>query len=651
MAVATLYQSQREQFVDSDGKPIVNGKLYVGQPNLDPVTNQISVYASKSDALRARNPLAQPIRTDQYGRPSQSVWINESYSYAVYTSTDVLQVTEDEIEVLDIAALVQEEVDAAVTGLGASRNDFINGGMLVVDRDDPSAVNLSTSFQQAPILGFYGRTSVASGGTLDQGTEAGFGVTGKHAVFAGMTLPDSTDFIEAQARIASVDARRFVNRPCTGSMVVRHNFGVAAEFTLSLVKADAPDDFTTTTTIGTGEAVNVASGVATTLEFSVEDMGDCSNGVALVLRADSGAIVDKSLLITNVQIEQNNERTPFVSPTYAEVFTALYPYADRDIIGYPAGYLDGLDLSIAVDTDHDITIAAGSCRDSSDALNIDLTSALTKQLDAAWAEGTNAGGLPSGVTLSGDEWLYFFVIGKDDGTVDAGFDDNASATNLLSDSGYTSYCHIGSVFIDASSNILDGGVINNKDIGKGLTVMTLTSSLTLPAPPNVSVYKRVLLVGGGGGGSSAQPGTDGGSTTIDAVYTAGGGTGAAASSAGAAGTGGKPSVTSVDSTQLMTVKYGQDGFSGIDGSVIGWGGEAGWIDWIADEWPQITGGGPGQLGGGANGANTNFAGGGGGAAILLMNYPATSSLTVTIGAGGTNPNAFDAGDGFVRLEI
>ena len=62
----------------------------------------------------------------------------------------------------------------------------------------------------------------------------------------------------------------------------------------------------------------------------------------------------------------------------------------------PRGHLSGLELSNGTDADHDINISAGECRGIDDDEDIVL-SAFTKQIDASWAAGTNAGGLASGV--------------------------------------------------------------------------------------------------------------------------------------------------------------------------------------------------------------------------------------------------------------
>ena len=123
----------------------------------------------------------------------------------------------------------------------------------------------------------------------------------------------------------------------------------------------------------------------------------------------------------------------------------------------PRGYIDGLIMSNAAgDTAHDIGISVGKCRDSGDADSILFNAAMTKQIDANWAEGTNLGGFPSGLGLAVDTWYYVFVIMSADGTkIDAGFDTNSVALNLLGDAtDYSIYRRIGSVLTDGSSNII-----------------------------------------------------------------------------------------------------------------------------------------------------------------------------------------------------
>ena len=119
---------------------------------------------------------------------------------------------------------------------------------------------------------------------------------------------------------------------------------------------------------------------------------------------------------------------------------------------YPRGYIDGLVISNGTDSDHDIDVSVGFCRDSGNTHNIELSSSYTKQIDASWSVGTNAGGLFSG-SVANDTWYHLFVIYDPTNHItDVGFDTSVTAGNRPA--AYTKYRRIGSVLTDGSSNIL-----------------------------------------------------------------------------------------------------------------------------------------------------------------------------------------------------
>lgn len=131
-----------------------------------------------------------------------------------------------------------------------------------------------------------------------------------------------------------------------------------------------------------------------------------------------------------------------------------------ELITLSKGHIDGLITSNnTTDAAHDIDVATGKCRSIDDTTDIKLSSLITKQIDAAWAAGTNAGGLASGVSLTANTKYFVFILGFEGGTADVGFDTSSTAVNLLADAaviaaGYNKYRRIGSVLTDGSSNIL-----------------------------------------------------------------------------------------------------------------------------------------------------------------------------------------------------
>lgn len=161
----------------------------------------------------------------------------------------------------------------------------------------------------------------------------------------------------------------------------------------------------------------------------------------------------------------------------------------------------GLVLSNDTDTDHDIAISAGSISDSTNTVRMDLA-AHSKRIDGTWVAGDGNGGLPSTVTLAADTTYHVFIIAHTDGTVDAGFDTDTTATNLLAFSGYTYYKRLGSVVTNSSSNIIQFTQIGNKfvltdplrdvnDSNPGTSAVT--SALTVPTGIKVEADMQISV--------------------------------------------------------------------------------------------------------------------------------------------------------------
>lgn len=116
-------------------------------------------------------------------------------------------------------------------------------------------------------------------------------------------------------------------------------------------------------------------------------------------------------------------------------------------------YISGLGLSNGNDTDHDIDIAVGQASDSTNARLMNLSSSLTKQIDATWASGDDAGGLASGASLSTNTWYHAFLVIVG-GSVDVMFDTSISCANGVANNSVTHYRRIGSILTDSSSNVV-----------------------------------------------------------------------------------------------------------------------------------------------------------------------------------------------------
>ena len=167
--------------------------------------------------------------------------------------------------------------------------------------------------------------------------------------------------------------------------------------------------------------------------------------------------------------------------------------------------ISGLVQSQAADTDHDTTIAVGGTMDSTNAYWLALASALTKRIDAAWAVGTNNGGLDGTESVAGtpdaSTWYYIHLIARSDtGVVDALYSESATAPTMPTN--YDFRRLIGCVLTDSSANIiaydayeLSGGGLEVRwqtpprdvDLADTLTTSARTDTLSVPTAFSVHV--------------------------------------------------------------------------------------------------------------------------------------------------------------------
>lgn len=225
------------------------------------------------------------------------------------------------------------------------------------------------------------------------------------------------------------------------------------------------------------EVVNASTGASTANVGSLGAKNIFRNGAAL----SGGELV--AGLIADLIYDSTNDRWNLIN-----------------LVTLPSTFIKGLTTSNDTDASHDINVAAGMCRSQGDDFDIHLNSEITKQIDANWAAGDDAGGFPSALTLAVDTWYHFFVIAKPDGTVDAGFDTSTSATNLLSDAtGYSFYRRIASVLTDSSSNIIAYTQFgdhfkwdeNIQDLSTSTGTITKTN-LTVSTPADITVIGQYV---------------------------------------------------------------------------------------------------------------------------------------------------------------
>jgi hypothetical protein len=120
------------------------------------------------------------------------------------------------------------------------------------------------------------------------------------------------------------------------------------------------------------------------------------------------------------------------------------------------GRIDGFHTAnTTTDSAHDISIGIGYCEGSLEVSRGNmyfLTTGLIKRIDAAWAVGTNQGGMATGAVANHTEYNLILLSSDTTATeLDVMFD--VSATGANAPSGWTAVRRLGSVFTDGSANI------------------------------------------------------------------------------------------------------------------------------------------------------------------------------------------------------
>jgi hypothetical protein len=309
--------------------------------------------------------------------------------------------------------------------------------------------------------------------------------------------------------------------------------GVAAmpENQVVFIKADSTNTGAATLKVDALSAVNIVK-----VDGSALAAGDleADKVYSFVLKSSGAILMNPSVNQARAEAGTDNISIPTMLRVKQHVDKRI---ADGDVLSQSSLYslLAGLNIEegfeyLYANSTGD-SIAPGCCSSRDGTALLVSTSVQLKNIADPWVEGAG-GGRPAGVSLVAGDWYFLHIIGKPDGTVDAGFDTEVDASNLLlTATGYTKYRPIGMRLYYPDTTVvkpLNAGFtqghwgINIRDIGKRNSAFLVQSSITWNWPDsgyagNINYTVEVELVGGGGGGKSASSGngSSGGTTTLE----------------------------------------------------------------------------------------------------------------------------------------
>ena len=163
------------------------------------------------------------------------------------------------------------------------------------------------------------------------------------------------------------------------------------------------------------------------------------------------------------------------------------------------GYIYGLTMSNAADAANDITVAAGETTDESFTDIMVLAAPITKQLDAAWAVGTNAGGINTGAEANSTWYEVHLIKRVDTGVVDVMFTTTANRATLPAN--YTLQRRIGWIRNDSGGSILaftqvgDHITLTTQVNDASVTATASAAQITMTVPPNAIGRFRTTTIG------------------------------------------------------------------------------------------------------------------------------------------------------------
>lgn len=303
---------EHSQFVNSAGVPIVNGLLYIGTVNLDPVPvgNHKAIF-SDSDLTAA---LANPQTLDANGRATNKIWLSGRYSMQVNNAAAVQQYQE-----LDNGTLVEAGLTALSNVLGTNTitADTVDGITAYTDQE-LFVFKAANTITGAVTLNIDGVGAKAIVRNFDQALFAGQFVQNQIVMVAYNSSNDNFEWQDQNLKVAydnkgadivsasTVDLATATGNSVdiTGSTGPISSFGTTPAGTIFILQFDSTPTITHNAT-----SLIIPGGASITMVASdqilVQSLGSGNNRIQ-VFRATGRALVETTTGIVQVLSASNS---------------------------------------------------------------------------------------------------------------------------------------------------------------------------------------------------------------------------------------------------------------------------------------------------------------------------------------------------------
>jgi hypothetical protein len=192
--------------------------------------------------------------------------------------------------------------------------------------DGTTNLGINYKYGLVDLVNVKGSGTAISAGTITQdatGTLAS-AATAYSCKVAGATITGSGKIL-FRRWIESRDAVSLKNKTVLFCVLCRHDTGSNINAFLAVNKANSQDNFSAVTNIVIGSTVSVSTATDTTVTAAV-NMGDCSNGVEVILEMDCGAVTTRNFYCTDWQACIATVSRACVVPDFATDCHRVYRY-------------------------------------------------------------------------------------------------------------------------------------------------------------------------------------------------------------------------------------------------------------------------------------------------------------------------------------
>lgn len=235
-----------------------------------------------------------------------------------------------------------EALEAAVEALGedSGPKNLLTNGSCKAEREDRLQLGfgVQSAFSQGGLAGVFARVPNATEGTFIRVLNSAFGSTGVHAQLDDVTTDNSESVAEFQWRMPSGDGAAISGDSVVFSVKASQNSGGSMNAYVTLYKCLTKDDYSNLVEVAASTPVSLASGVTTTLTLPVENPGDVSTGVAVVVTFDCGIVENTNFIAGEAQLERGLVATQFEDrPQYIDQAAWSQDYLTPDLL--PVGMI------------------------------------------------------------------------------------------------------------------------------------------------------------------------------------------------------------------------------------------------------------------------------------------------------------------------